>query len=63
MKAKPALTITHGDIVLMMTTRTVKDASDPSKNYDQNHFEMVRVQNGMAQEHWDSSIGAGGARN
>lgn len=63
MKNKPALTITQGDIVLMMSTRMVKDANDPSKNYNQNHFEMVRVQNGIAQEHWDSSIGAGGARN
>jgi predicted SnoaL-like aldol condensation-catalyzing enzyme len=63
MKAKPALTITKGDIVLMMSSRRVKDPKDPSKTYMQNHFEMVRVQNGLAQEHWDSSITAGGARN
>jgi len=63
MKNKPALTITKGDIVLMMASRPVKDPKDPSKTYTQNHFEMVRVQNGLAQEHWDSSIGPGGSRN
>jgi predicted SnoaL-like aldol condensation-catalyzing enzyme len=63
MKNKPNLVITKGDMVLMMTTRKVKDPQDPSKTYDQNHFEMVRVQNGIAQEHWDSSIGPGGTRN
>jgi predicted SnoaL-like aldol condensation-catalyzing enzyme len=63
MKNKPNLIITKGDIVLMMTTRKVKDPKDASKTYDLNHFEMVRVQNGMAQEHWDSSIGPGGTRN
>lgn len=63
MKNKPALTITKGDIVLMMSTRPVKDPKDPSKTYMQNHFEMIRVQNGLAQEHWDSSIGPGGSRN
>lgn len=63
MKAKPALTLTKGDIVLMMSTRPVKDPKDPSKTYLQQHFEMVRVQNGIAQEHWDSSITAGGQRN
>jgi len=63
MKNKPNLVITKGDIVLMMTTRKVKDPKDPSKTYDLNHFEVVRVQNGLAQEHWDSSIGPGGTRN
>ena len=60
MKNKPGLIITKGDIVLMMSTRKVKDPADPSKTMEVNHFEMVRVQNGLAQEHWDSSIGAGG---
>jgi len=63
MKNRPQLIITKGDIVLMMSTRQVKDPSDPSKTYQANHFEMVRVQNGLAQEHWDSSIGPGGKRN
>ena len=30
--------------------------------YELNHFEMIRVQNGLAQEHWDNSIGPGGTR-
>jgi predicted SnoaL-like aldol condensation-catalyzing enzyme len=60
MKNKPALVITKGDIVLMMSPRKVKDPKDPSKTYDANHFEMVRVQNGLAQEHWDNSVGPTG---
>jgi predicted SnoaL-like aldol condensation-catalyzing enzyme len=60
MKNKPTLVITKGDIVLMMTTRKVKDPKDPEKMIEVNHFEMVRVQNGLAQEHWDSSIGPNG---
>jgi predicted SnoaL-like aldol condensation-catalyzing enzyme len=63
MKNKPGLVVTKGDIVLMMTPRPTKDPRDPSKTYELNHFEMVRVQNGLAQEHWDSSIGPGGTRN
>ena len=43
-----------------MTTRKVKDPKDSEKTMEVNHFEMVRVQSGLAQEHWDSSIGAGG---
>ena len=63
MKNRPQLIITKGDIVLMMSTRQVKDPNDPSKTYQANHFEMVRVENGLAKEHWDSSIGPGGKRN
>jgi predicted SnoaL-like aldol condensation-catalyzing enzyme len=63
MKNRPQLIITKGDIVLMMSSRQVKDPNDPSKTYQANHFEMVRVENGLAKEHWDSSIGPGGKRN
>ena len=62
MKNKPTLVITKGDIVLMMTTRKVKDPKNPEKMMEVNHFEMVRVQNGLAQEHWDNSVGAAGGR-
>ena len=62
MKVKPNLVITKGDIVLMMTTRKVKDEKDPAKTYEVNHFEMIRVQNGLAQEHWDNSVGPTGGR-
>ena len=62
MKARPNLILTKGDTVLMMTSRMAKDPGDPSKTYMQNHFEMVRVGDGLAQEHWDNSIGAGWAR-
>ena len=62
MKNVPEMVITKGDIVLMMTKRQLKDPADPSRTYAAYHFEMVRVQNGLAQEHWDSSIGPSGKR-
>src|SRR5579871_2501643 len=49
MKNKPTLVLTKGDIVVMMTTRKVKDPKAPEKMIEVNHFEMVRVQNGLAQ--------------
>jgi predicted SnoaL-like aldol condensation-catalyzing enzyme len=55
MKNKPVLVITKGDIVLQMTEGKAKDPVDPSKMYTFNHFEMVRVANGKAQEHWDDA--------
>jgi predicted SnoaL-like aldol condensation-catalyzing enzyme len=55
MKNKPFLVITKGDIVIQMTEGKAKDPADPSKMYTFNHFEMVRVANGMAQEHWDDA--------
>ncbi|MEQ1886844.1 MAG: ester cyclase, partial [Bryobacteraceae bacterium] len=62
MKNRPQLIVTKGNITLMMTTRQAKDPSDAAKTYPFNHFEMVRVESGFAQEHWDSSIGPGGKR-
>jgi len=55
MKNKPVLVISQGDIVLQMTEGKAKDPADPSKMYTFNHFEMVRVANGIAQEHWDDA--------
>lgn len=55
-KNKPALTLTSGNMVLMMFDRTDKDPADPSKTYKWNWFDMVRVDGGMVQEHWDQAM-------
>jgi predicted SnoaL-like aldol condensation-catalyzing enzyme len=53
-KSKPVLVITSGDLVLMMFDRTAPDPADPSRKYTYNGFDMVRVENGQIQEHWDA---------
>ncbi|MEY4933482.1 MAG: hypothetical protein RLZZ403_1802 [Pseudomonadota bacterium] len=55
-KDKPALILTSGNMVLMMFDRVSKDPADPTKTYKWNWFDMVRVDNGMIQEHWDQAM-------
>ena len=52
-KDEPELTLTSGDIVLYMFKRFSEDPADPSQVYKWNWFDMVRLSDGMAQEHWD----------
>jgi predicted SnoaL-like aldol condensation-catalyzing enzyme len=32
-----------------------KDPNDPNQTYPVYRFDLVRVENGMVQEHWDSA--------
>jgi len=52
-KDEPELTLTSGNIVLYMFTRYSEDPADPSQVYKWNWFDMVRVEDGLVQEHWD----------
>jgi predicted SnoaL-like aldol condensation-catalyzing enzyme len=54
-KNKPSLILTSGDLVFFMFDREGKDPADPSKTYKYNWFDMLRVDNGMIQEHWDTA--------
>jgi predicted SnoaL-like aldol condensation-catalyzing enzyme len=55
-KDKPALTIVSGSYVFMMFKRMPMDPDDKSKTYPAFWFDMVRVDNGLVQEHWDSAV-------
>ena len=55
-KDKPALTIVSGSYVFYMFKRTLMDPDDKSKTYPAYWFDMVRVDNGLVQEHWDSAV-------
>jgi len=55
-KNPPVLTLANGPYCLMMWNRTAKDPTDPGKEYVWNHFDMLRVENGLIKEHWDESI-------
>jgi predicted SnoaL-like aldol condensation-catalyzing enzyme len=52
----PSLTLVSGPYVVMMWDRTSPDPNDPSKEYVWNHFDVVRVENGLIKEHWDEAI-------
>jgi len=54
-KNKPALILTSGDLVFFMQERQGKNPADPSKTYLYNTFDLLRVDNGMIQEHWDAA--------
>ncbi len=45
--------VAQGDLVIVATPRTVKDAHDPSKSYTTTWFDMWRIKDGKADEHWD----------
>jgi predicted SnoaL-like aldol condensation-catalyzing enzyme len=52
----PVLILVNGPYCLVMMQRTAKDPDDPSKTYQWNHFNVVRVEKGMIEEHWDDFI-------
>ena len=54
-KTKPSLVITSGDLVLLMFDRSASDPADPTRTYTYNGFDMVRVDGGRIQEHWDAA--------
>lgn len=45
--------VAEGDLVIVVYPRQVQDASDPSKSYSTTWFDMWRIQDGKADEHWD----------
>src|SRR6266699_2625311 len=53
-KKKPALILTSGNIVFFLIENEGKDPADPSKTYKYNWFDMLRVDDGIIQEHWDT---------
>jgi predicted SnoaL-like aldol condensation-catalyzing enzyme len=54
-KNAPVLTLANGPYVFMMWDRIAKDPADPSKEYTWNHYDVVRVENGLIKEHWDEA--------
>ncbi|HEX5227130.1 MAG TPA: nuclear transport factor 2 family protein [Bryobacteraceae bacterium] len=46
----------RGDFVWLIWETEEKDPRDPSKTYHSNSFDVLRIQNGKVQEHWDSAM-------
>ena len=55
-KNKPTLMFASGSYVFLIVKRAEKDPDDPNQTYPAYWFDMVRVDNGMVQEHWDSAM-------
>ena len=45
-----------GPYVVMMWDRKDKDPNDASQEYVWNHFDVVRIENGLIKEHWDEAV-------
>ena len=54
-KFAPVFTLADGPYVLMMWNVPGKDPSNPAKTYVWNHFDMLRMEDGLAKEHWDEA--------
>jgi predicted SnoaL-like aldol condensation-catalyzing enzyme len=55
-KNAPVLTLVSGPYVFFMWDRIAKDPDDASREYKWNHFDVVRVENGLIKEHWDEAV-------
>jgi predicted SnoaL-like aldol condensation-catalyzing enzyme len=53
MTTKVVSVTTEGDLVIVATPREVKDPKDPTKSYTTTWFDMWRIKDGKADEHWD----------
>lgn len=53
MKTKIVSVVAEGDLVVVAYLRKVKDPADPAKTYTTTWFDMWRIRNGKADEHWD----------
>ena len=54
-KNKPTLMFASGSYVFLIVKRAEKDPDDAGQIYPAYWFDMVRVDNGMVQEHWDAA--------
>ena len=52
----PTITLVSGPYVVFMWDRMDKDPNDPSQEYVWDHFDIVRIENGLVKEHWDEAI-------
>jgi len=54
-KNKPTLMFASGPYVFVLVKQQKMDPNDPAQTYPAYWFDMVRVDNGMIQEHWDTA--------
>jgi predicted SnoaL-like aldol condensation-catalyzing enzyme len=47
--------VAEGDFVVVSTVQPLPDPRSPGKTYTTTHFDMWRIQDGKADEHWDEA--------
>jgi predicted SnoaL-like aldol condensation-catalyzing enzyme len=47
--------VAEGDLVIVVTKRELTNPRDPSKKYTSSWFDMWRIKDGKADEHWDAA--------
>jgi predicted SnoaL-like aldol condensation-catalyzing enzyme len=47
--------LAQGDLVIVVTKRTLTNPRDPSQKYTSTWFDMWRIKDGKADEHWDAA--------
>jgi predicted SnoaL-like aldol condensation-catalyzing enzyme len=52
----PVKAFAKGDYVVLIWEHEGKDPSDSSKTYKYNGFDVLRIQSGKVQEHWDDAM-------
>ncbi len=58
----PVVQFAKGDFVVLVWERQAKDPADASKTYKYNTFDLLRIENGKVQEHWDYALKMPGGR-
>jgi predicted SnoaL-like aldol condensation-catalyzing enzyme len=53
---KVANVVAESDLVVVTFARTEKDPKDASKTYSTTWFDMWRIEDGKAAEHWDTAL-------
>jgi len=59
----PVLVGAKGDYVWLVFEKESKDPRDPANTYHSNSFDVLRIQKGKIQEHWDSAMKMPGTGN
>jgi len=55
LKAQIVAVTAEGDHVIVSTVQSIPDPRSPGKTYTTTHFDMWRIQDGKADEHWDEA--------
>lgn len=63
LERQPVVKGAKGDYVWLIFESEQKDPRDPSKTYHSNSFDVLRIQDGKVQEHWDSAMKMPGSGN
>jgi predicted SnoaL-like aldol condensation-catalyzing enzyme len=58
----PVVQFAKGDFVLLVWEREATDPADESRTYKYNAYDLMRLENGKVQEHWDYALKMPGAR-